>query len=193
MAIGAASIAYGSLQAVSRRDTSEVMAYSAIGQAGYILLALGVGGPVGYAAAVVYAVVNSLNKGVVFLAAGLRGPLVGAAFAVGAFSVAGVPPAAGFLGKLTVIEACLTVGSVPTAAAPVALVFVGSALSFLYSFQVYQRRFMRPGSEGKRGPRAARLLVGALAALLLLVGLWPEPLALLSEAAAAALTSGGPG
>jgi multicomponent Na+:H+ antiporter subunit D len=83
MAIGAASIAYGSLQAVSRRDTSEVMAYSAIGQAGYILLALGVGRPVGYAAAVVYAVVNSLNKGVVFLAAGLRGPLVGAAFAVG--------------------------------------------------------------------------------------------------------------
>jgi len=72
-----------------------------------------------------------------------------------------VSPAAGFLGKLTVIEACLTVGSVPTAAAPVALVFVGSALSFLYSFQVYQRRFMRPGSEGKPSPRVARLLVGA--------------------------------
>jgi multicomponent Na+:H+ antiporter subunit D len=193
MAIGAASIAYGSLQAVSRRDTSEVMAYSAIGQAGYVLLALGVGGPVGYAAAVVYAVVNSLNKGVVFLAAGLRGPLVGAAFAVGAFSVAGVPPAAGFLGKLTVIEPCLTVGSVPTAVTLVALVFLDSTLSFLYSFQVYQRRLMRPGSEGEPSPRAARLLVGALAALVLLVGLWPEPLALLSEAAAAALTSGGPG
>jgi multicomponent Na+:H+ antiporter subunit D len=193
MAIGAASIAYGSLQAVSRRDTSEVMAYSAIGQAGYILLALGVGGPVGYAAAVVYAVVNSLNKGVVFLSAGLRGPLVGAAFAVGAFSIAGVPPAAGFLGKLAVIRACLATGSVPTAVALIALVFVGSALSFLYSFQVYQRRFMRPGSEDKPSPRTARLLVGALAALVLLVGLWPEPLALLSEAAAAALASGGSG
>jgi multicomponent Na+:H+ antiporter subunit D len=193
MAIGAASIAYGSLQAVSRRDTSEVMAYSAIGQAGYILLALGVGGPVGYAAAVVYAIVNSLNKGVVFLSAGLRGPLVGAAFAVGAFSIAGVPPAAGFLGKLAVIRACLATGSVPTAVALIALVFVGSALSFLYLFQVYQRRFMRPGSEDKPSPRAARLLVGALAALVLLVGLWPEPLALLSEAAAAALASGGSG
>jgi multicomponent Na+:H+ antiporter subunit D len=193
MAIGAASIAYGSLQAVSRRDTSEVMAYSAIGQAGYVLLALGVGGPVGYAAAVVYAVVNSLNKGVVFLSAGLRGPLVGAAFAVGAFSIAGVPPAAGFLGKLAVIRACLAVESVPAAVALVSLVFVGSALSFLYSFQVYQRRFMRPGRSGKPSPRTARLLVGALAALVLLVGLWPEPLALLSEAAAAALTSGGSG
>jgi multicomponent Na+:H+ antiporter subunit D len=191
MAVGAASIAYGSLQAVSRRDTSEVMAYSAIGQAGYVLLALGVGGPIGYAAAVVYAVVNALNKGVVFLSAGLRGPLVGAAFAVGAFSVAGVPPAAGFLGKLAVIKACLAVESIPTAVALVALIFLGSALSFLYSFQVYQRRFMRPGGEGKASPRAARLLVGALAALVLLVGLWPEPLALLSEAAAAALTSEG--
>ena len=192
MAVGAASIAYGSLQAVSRRDASEVMAYSAIGQAGYVLLALGVGGPVGYAAAVVYAGVNALNKGVVLLSAGLRGPLVGAAFAVGAFSVAGVPPAAGFLGKLAVIKACLAVETVPTAVALVALIFLGSALSFRYSFQVYQRRFMRPGGgEGKASPRAARLLVGALAALLLLVGLWPEPLALLSEAAAAALTSEG--
>jgi multicomponent Na+:H+ antiporter subunit D len=191
LAVGAASIVYGSLQAVSRRDTSEVMAYSAIGQAGYVLLALGVGGPVGYAAAVVYAVVNSLNKGVVFLSAGLRGPLVGAAFAVGAFSIAGVPPAAGFLGKLAVIKACLTGETVPTAVALVALIFLGSTLSFLYSFQVYQRRFMRPGGEGKASPWAARLLVGALAALVLLVGLWPEPMALLSEAAAAPLTSGG--
>ena len=193
MAIGAASIAYGSFQAVSRRDTSEVLAYSAIGQAGYVLLALGVGGPVGFTAAVVYAVVNSLNKGVLFLAAGLRGPLVGAAFAVGAFSVAGVPPAAGFLGKLAVFKASAAVETLPATVALVALVFLGSALSFLYSFQVYQRRFMAPKgtSPGKPSPAAARLLVISLAAFVVLVGLWPEPLVLLSEAAGAALSSGG--
>src|SRR5215212_5720379 len=102
LVLGTASIIYGALQAISRRDTSEVMAYSAIGQVGYVLLALGVGGPAGYAAAILYSVVNSLNKGVVFLAAGLRGPLVGGTFAVGAFSIAGVPPAAGFVGKIAV-------------------------------------------------------------------------------------------
>jgi multicomponent Na+:H+ antiporter subunit D len=194
MVVGAASIAYGSLQAVSRRDTSEVMAYSAIGQAGYVLLALGVGGPVGYAAAVVYAVVNSLNKGVVFLSAGLSGPLVGAAFAVGAFSIAGVPPAAGFLGKLAVFEASAALESPPASVALVALVFLGSALSFLYSFQVYQRRFMAPetGASGKRDPAAARYLVFLLAAFVVLLGLWPQPLVLLCRAAAGALT-GGPG
>ncbi len=192
MAIGAASIIYGSLQAVSRRDTSEVLAYSAIGQAGYIILALGVGGPVGYAAAVLYAVVNSLNKGVLFLAAGLRGPAVGAAFAVGAFSLAGVPPAAGFLGKLAVFQACATLDSLVASVALVALVFLGSALSFVYAFQVYQRRFMAPkqGEPGKPSPTAARYLVLSLAAFVVLVGLWPEPLLLLSEAAAAVLTGG---
>jgi multicomponent Na+:H+ antiporter subunit D len=194
MAIGAASIAYGSLQAVSRRDTSEMMAYSAIGQAGYVLLALGVGGPVGYAAAVVYAVVNSLNKGVVFLSAGLRGPLVGAAFAVGAFSIAGVPPAAGFLGKLMVFETGATLETLPAAVALVTLVFLGSALSFLYSFQVYQRRFVAPGTgaSDKPSPAAVRYLVALQAAFVLLVGLWPQPLVLLCRAAAEALT-GGPG
>ncbi|MBA2441725.1 MAG: oxidoreductase [Rubrobacter sp.] len=188
--LGTASIVYGALQAISRRDTSEVMAYSAIGQVGYILLALGIGGPVGYAAAVLYSVVNSLNKGVIFLSAGLRGPLVGGAFAIGAFSVAGVPPAAGFLGKIAVFQAAITEGSLPASLALVALVFVGGALSFLYSFQVYQRRFVAPQGPGKASPPTARFLVVALAALIVLMGVWPEPLVALSDAAAATLAGG---
>ena len=190
MVLGAASIVYGALQAISRRDTSEVMAYSAIGQVGYILLALGIGGPVGFTAAVLYSVVNSLNKGVVFLAAGLRGPLVGAAFAIGAFSIAGVPPVAGFVGKIAIFKAAIAEGSVVTGAVLVALVFVGSALSFLYSFQVYQRRFLAPGGGEKPDPLVARLLVLSLAAVLLVLGLWPEPLIYLSQAAAQVLTGG---
>lgn len=189
--LGSASIIYGALQAISRRDTSEVMAYSAIGQVGYVILAIGIGGPVGYAAAVLYSVVNSLNKGVVFLAAGLRGPLVGGAFAVGAFSIAGVPPAAGFVGKIAVFKAAIAAGTLPVSLTLVALIFVGSALSFLYSFQVYQRRFVKPRSpaeaSGKPDPPTARWLVVALAALVVLVGLWPAPLVNLSEAAAAVL------
>ncbi|HEV2752980.1 MAG TPA: proton-conducting transporter membrane subunit, partial [Solirubrobacteraceae bacterium] len=84
--LGTASIIYGALQALSRRSTSEVLAYSAIGQVGYIIVALAVGGTVGLYAAVLYAVINALNKALLFLSVGLRGWLVGAAFAVGAFS-----------------------------------------------------------------------------------------------------------
>ncbi|MDQ3587560.1 MAG: oxidoreductase, partial [Actinomycetota bacterium] len=82
LVLGTASILYGALQALSRRTASEVLAYSAIGQAGYVLVAIAIGGPVGLAAAVVYSVANALNKTLLFLSTALRGRLVGAAFAV---------------------------------------------------------------------------------------------------------------
>lgn len=154
-------------------------------------MALGVGGPVGYVAAVLYAVVNSLNKGLLFLAAGLRGPLVGVAFAVGAFSVAGVPPTAGFLGKVALFESSLAAGTIPTSVSLIVLIFFGSALSFVYSFQIYQRSFWAPKPEdrGKPSPLAPRALVILLASLALGVGIWPEPLLSLSVAAADVLAA----
>ena len=192
LVLGISSIIYGALQAIGRHATNEVMAYSAIGQAGYILVALAIGGPVGYAAAVIYAVMNSMNKALVFLASGLRGPLAGAAFAVGAFSIAGVPPAVGFVGKLALFKASIGVGGVAGSAALIALIFFGSALSFLYSFQVYQRAYLKPerSEKGKPSPTAARVLAITLAALVILAGLWPEPLLVLGEAAANVLTGG---
>lgn len=194
LVLGSASILYGALQAISRRLPAEVMAYSAIGQAGYILIAIGIGGQVGYAAAVLYAIINSANKAVLFLATGSRGRLVGAAFAVGAFSVAGVPPAAGFLSKLVLFRAGLSFSGISGSAVLVALIFVGGALSFVYSFQVYQRTYMmtyvtEDPEEQKPSPLPARVLLIFLAALVLVGGLWPEPLLALSEAAANVLGS----
>lgn len=190
--LGTASIIYGAVQAISRHATVEVLAYSAIGQAGYILIALAIGGTVGYGAAVIYAVVNSLNKALLFLAAGTRGPLVGAAFALGAFSVVGVPPVAGFLGKLALFKASLTVDSLPASIALVALIFIGGALSFLYVFELYGRVFLKPNeTDKKNSPLAARVLVLAVGVLVLAVGVWPEPLLVLANAAGDLLSNGG--
>ncbi len=191
LALGSASIVYGALQAVSRRDTTEVLAYSAIGQVGYFLVALGVGGAVGLAAAAVYTIVNALNKTLLFLAAPLRGPLVGAAFAVGAFSVAGVPPAVGFIAKLVAFDAALTAGATVRAVVLVVVIFLGSVLSFVYMFQIYQRAFLskelQEDYRDKTSPRTVRALVVALAVLTLATGLLPEPLFVLGEEAAAVL------
>lgn len=197
--IGSASVIYGALLAVSRRDPAEMLAYSAIGQAGYVLVALGVGGPVGLAAAVLYAILNALSKALLFLSAGLRGALVAGAFAVGALSLAGMPPAAGFLGKLALFRTGVDAGSV----ALVVLLFVGGALSFVYAFQLYQHEFWR--GERVRGadadaegpapvpnPIGVRLVSVALALLVLALGLWPEPLLSLSSDAAAVLHGGAP-
>ncbi|MEU7478369.1 proton-conducting transporter membrane subunit [Lentzea sp. NPDC042327] len=189
--LGAVSIVYGGVLAIGRGDTAEMLAYSAIGQVGYVLVALGVGGPVGLTAAVLYSVVNSLNKALLFLASGTRGPLVAAAFAIGALSVAGVPPTAGFVGKLELFRTGVVAGSV----ALVVLLVAGSVLSLVYLFQVYQRRFWREGPPpaGARSPLPQRLITAVLALLVLATGLWPEPLLALSGQAVDALLAGAPG
>jgi multicomponent Na+:H+ antiporter subunit D len=181
--LGSASIVYGGVLAVSRRDAAETLAYSSIGQVGYVLVALGVGGPVGLPAAVLYAVVNSLNKTLLFLAIGVRGTLVSAAFVLGALSVAGVPPAVGFLGKLAVLHAAVVAAS-PSL---VVVLVAGSALSFVYMLQLYQHDFWRPVDSGAPSPWARQLPTAILALLALAAGVWPEPLLAVSRSAMAAV------
>lgn len=186
LGVGAVSIVYGAVLATSRRLSGEVLGYSAIGQAGYVLVALAVGGSLGIAAAVLYAVVNALNKTLLFLVDGFTGPVVATLFAVGAFSVAGVPPSAGFVGKVEMFRTAMGDDS----AWLVALFVVGSALSFVYMFQAYQHKYWARGAAEtaaqSRSPLSARALVLTLAALVVLIGLWPEPLLVATRAAAEA-------
>jgi multicomponent Na+:H+ antiporter subunit D len=182
--IGCASIVYGSVLAISRRTAGEMLAYSAIGQAGYVLLAVGIGGPVGFGAAILYTIVNALNKTMLFLSVRMRGALVGAVFAVGALSVAGVPPAAGFVGKLELFR------SAAGEPALLALILLGSALSFVYVFQVYQYDFWRGERRGPVSGWPQQALVGTVAVAVLALGLWPEPLLAISHDAAQVLAGG---
>jgi multicomponent Na+:H+ antiporter subunit D len=118
----------------------------------------------------------------------MRGALVGTVFALGAMSVIGIPPAAGFVGKLELFRA------VADEPALIALVFVGGALSFVYALQVYQYDFWRSSRSGP-GPASGwgqQAVVGALALVILAGGLWPEPLLSLSHDAAASLGAGAP-
>ena len=112
----------------------------------------------------------------------MRGAIVGAVFALGALSVAGVPPAAGFVGKLELFRAAADDPAV------LALFFLGSALSFVYVFQIYQFDFWR----GERTGRAERVAAagagrGASRSSCWPSGLWPEPLLALSHDAAEVL------
>lgn len=192
--IGTMSIAYGALQAIARRDTREVLAYSSIGHAGYVLVALGLGGPIGLAAAVIFSVANSLNKTLLFLTSELQGRLMATAFLIGVLSVAGVPPTAGFFGKAALFEAGIDAGSV----AAVILLFLGGALSFVYLFQIYQHDRWRPREERERRmparppARGQQAVALAVALVVLMLGLWPEPLLAIGEQAAAELVAEGP-
>jgi multicomponent Na+:H+ antiporter subunit D len=179
--IGCASIVYGGVLAVSRRTSAEMLAYSAIGQVGYVLVAIGIGGQVGFAAAILYSVINALNKTLLFLTVEMRGAIVGAVFTLGALSVAGVPPAAGFVGKLELFRAAADEPAL------LVLFFVGSALSFVYVFQIYQFDFWRGERTGPRSVWTQQSLVAVVALVVLAAGLWPEPLLALSHDAAEVL------
>ncbi len=181
--IGCASIVYGAVLAVSRRTASEMLAYSAIGQVGYILVAIGVAGPLGFGAAILYTVVNALNKTTLFLTTRIRGPFVGAVFVVGALSVAGVPPAAGFIGKLELFRA---IAHEPVL---IGLVVLGSVLSLVYAFQIYQYDHWREAGIGEPSGWRARTVPAVLGLLVLAVGVWPEPLVAFSHAAANVLVT----
>jgi multicomponent Na+:H+ antiporter subunit D len=191
--LGIASILYGGLQAVARRDPDEVVAYSAIGQVGYILIAVAVGGAVGFAAAVLFSVLNSLNKTLLFLAGNQANRFAGIAFAIGGLSVAGVPIAAGFWSKAALLRTGFAAESEWLRAVLVAAIVGGGLLSIIYMFQSFGRTYWH-ATAGPAGRRQAiqTSIVVATALMSLLIGVWPEPLLALSDQAAAVLIWGGP-
>lgn len=187
LVLGTASVIYGATMAIGRSSSSEVLAYSSISQVGYLLIVLSLGGVIGYSAAILYAVTNALNKTLLFLAAPLRGWLVGAAFVAGAMSVAGLPPSVGFFGKAAVFQAAIGSGNTLL----VALLFVGGALAFVYMFQIYQRDFWTGAGE-LPAPPAMRALLIALATVVIGLGIWPEPLLAVGREAGGLLVGGTP-
>ena len=119
-----------------------MLAYSAIGQVGYVLVAIGVGGPVGFAAAILYTVVNALNKTLLFLTAQdarrARRRRVRARRAQRRRRAAG--------GRVR--RQARAVPAVADRPILLVLLFLGSALSFVYVFQVYQFDFWRTERTG---------------------------------------------
>ena len=67
------------------------------------------------------------------------------------------------------------------------LFFLGSALSFVYVFQIYQFDFWRGERTGTLSAWPQQSLVAVLALVVLALGVWPEPLLALSHDAAEVL------
>jgi NADH:ubiquinone oxidoreductase subunit 5 (subunit L)/multisubunit Na+/H+ antiporter MnhA subunit len=151
-AIGAATaLALGGV-AVFQRDLKQLLAASTAAQMGFVLVAAGAGG---IAAGAAQLVAHAATKSLLFLAAGawltalgtkridaLRGagrdwPRVGVPFAVGALSLAGVPPLALWVTKDDVLAAALADNAVLYATAVVAATlsaaYAGVALGTLFA------------------------------------------------------------
>ncbi len=199
--LSVASMAVGNLAAIAQTNIKRMLAYSTISHMGFMLLGLLSGvvngnwrnAPDAYSAAMFYSVVYVLMSlgafGIVVLLSrsgfeaeklsdfkGLnrRSPWFAFVMLVMMFSLAGIPPTAGFYAKLSVLQSTLAAGQTWLAVVAVMFSLIGA---FYYLRVVKLMYFDEPEDTSPvtaRGDMAVVLSANGLAVLLL--GILPGPL-----------------
>jgi NADH-quinone oxidoreductase subunit N len=187
------SVVAGNLIAIAQTSLLRMLAYSAIGNVGFILFGFASASGAGYSAALYYTlayVLMTLAAFAVILIAsrdgneatelddykGLhqRDPLLAAAMAVVMFSTAGVPPFVGFWAKLQVIEALLGSGLLTFAIIAVVASVIGA---FYYLRVVWLMYFEDPQPQAALARAAPlKLVLGINALAILALGIFPDGL-----------------
>ncbi|MEH2508743.1 NADH-quinone oxidoreductase subunit N [Nitrobacteraceae bacterium AZCC 1564] len=201
--VSIASMALGSFAAIGQRNIKRLMAYSSIGHMGFALVGLAAGTEQGAQGVLVYItiyVAMTLGAFSVILAmkrngqavesisdfAGLSrtNPLLAFAFAMLLFSLAGVPPLAGFFGKFYVFLAAIQSGLFALAVIGVLTSVVGA---FYYLSIVKVMYFDEPaGAVEPMGAELGTVLTIA-GAFNLLFFVYPAPLVSAATVAAKSL------
>ena len=189
------TLVVGNVVAVVQTNLKRMLAYSTIGNVGFIVLGFVTGTPAGYSAALYYTLVYVLmvlgSFGVILLASrkgfeadqlddykGLyaRDPLLALAMLALMFSTAGVPPFVGFWAKLRVIQELLATNHAWLAGIAVGTSVIGA---FYYLRIVKLMYFDAPAAEPPapaRGAGAVRFALGINALAVIVLGILPGPL-----------------
>ena len=199
MAIG--SLMIGNLAAIAQTNLKRMLAYSTIGQMGFVLLGL-MSGVVNnntlsaanaYSSAMFYIITYVLTTlgtfGIILLLAregfeseeisdlaGLnqRSPLYAGVMAVCLFSLAGVPPLVGFYAKLAVLQALIASGQALYIALAVFAVMMSLIGSFYYLRVVKVMYFDKPiTATTVSAPMDVRVVLTVNGALVLILGIIP--------------------
>ena len=204
--ISVASMLLGAFAAIGQNNFKRLLAYSSIGHMGYALVGLAAGTAEGAQSVLIYMAIYVIMTigtfGCVLLMrrngeavesiddlAGLARtqPMLAAALAIFMFSLAGIPPLAGFFAKLYVFLAAIDAGLVALAVIGVLASVIGS---FYYVRIVKVMYFDEPAEAFDRPVgREFALIVGGAAVFNLVFCLHPGPLVNQAEIAAAALLS----
>ena len=198
-----ASMGLGSFAAIGQRNIKRLMAYSSIGHMGYALVGLAAGTAEGVQGVIIYlaiylvmtlgtfACILSLRRDgkMVEEIAQLSGlsrtsPLMAFMLAALLFSLAGIPPLAGFFAKFYVFLAAIEAGLYVLAVVGVLLSVVGA---FYYLRIVKIMYFDEPVEAFDPMPRPLVVVLGASGLLILFYFVYPAPLVSAAEVAAKSL------
>ena len=184
-----ASIIFGNIAAIGQKSFRRLLAYSAIGHAGYLLIGLASGTEEGFVATLYYVTVYAFAViGAFSIIAceentddridGLRGlmsqsPIAAMALLVFILSLAGVPPLAGFFAKFYVFVVALHDTRLVFL---VVIGLLGSVIAFYYYLAVLKWVFVKDANTDRerKWPLGARISAGICLTVVLIFGLFPS-------------------
>ncbi|HTW87278.1 MAG TPA: NADH-quinone oxidoreductase subunit N [Candidatus Binataceae bacterium] len=191
--IAALTMTLGNLAALMQTNIKRMLAYSAIAHAGYLLVGMTAAGSQAGGAIIYYllgyaftnlgafAVVIALERRGVegdlitdYRGLATRHPVLAAAMALFLFSLTGIPPLAGFVGKFYIFSAALNAGLVGL----VIIAVINSVVSAYYYVSVIVAMYVLEGGVefgplDSRPALIAALSVAAIATVL--IGIYPNP------------------
>ncbi|HEY6883193.1 MAG TPA: NADH-quinone oxidoreductase subunit M [Nitrososphaeraceae archaeon] len=198
---GLATMIYGGAMALMQDDIKRVLAYSSISQMGYILFGLGSASELGITGGTLMYVTHGLGKAILFMMAGsiilqtgtrsmsklggLGGkmPYTAVIAMIGGLTIIGIPPTSGFMAEWILFNGVLQTGIHDANSFRVVLFGFGiltTVLSSAYILWMYKRIFFGKIPEElvhvKDSNRYVTVTMATLAALTLIIGVYPNPL-----------------
>ncbi len=190
--IGTITAVMGALIALAQNDIKKVLAYSTISQLGYMMLALGAGSLV---AAMFHLVTHAFFKALLFLGAGSvihathtqdlremgglwrKMPWTCATWVIGALSLAGIPPLAGFWSKDEILMVAMHSGRVELV---IAGVLTAGLTAFYMGRSTLMAFFVKPAdperaAHAHESPMVMTAPLAVLAIMAALAGLFNSP------------------
>lgn len=207
--IAAITMTVGNMVAISQTNIKRMLAYSSIAQAGYIMIALAVMSQYAVTGGIFHMFTHVVMKGGAFvivaalITAGVgekiadyrglakRAPFIAAAMMICLFSLAGIPPLAGFTSKFILFSGAIYVdGAVQTQWLWLILVAVlNSAMSLYYYARVVKAMYIEEGESTEKIVVGKTFLIAIALCVIgvIVMGVYPEPVLKLCSTAAAAL------
>lgn len=205
--ISIASMALGGFAAIGQTNIKRLMAYSSIGHVGYALIGLAIGNETGVRGVLIYMaiyVVMNIGAFACILSMRRRGqmvvgikdlagasksnPMLALALAIFMFSMAGIPPLAGFFGKLYIFLAAVEAGYFTLAIIGV----LTSVVAAFYYIRIVKVMYFDDTEDvlDRRMDRPTALVMAGAGILVALFFLSPGPLLSQAQAAAQSLFGG---
>jgi hydrogenase-4 component F len=208
VALGTFTMVLGIVMAMTQDDLKRLLAYSSVSQMGYVVAGVGLGTYLGCYGGLYHLLNHAFYKAMLFMSVGAvihatgkrriselhglrqRMPITSICFLLGALAIAGFPPLNGFWSKLTIYLALAKAGMWWAAIIAVAAAVLTMAVMVHAGLRVFWGNASTNLDPGvKEVPVMMWLPMATLAALCLLLGVYPQAAYPLLDRAAAVLAT----